>query len=62
MSNLKEIEIVDQGTDEDAVAYDSGVSDNDENMANFSLMTGKEKDEHIRELWRLCFLRSLGGS
>ena len=31
-------------------------------MVNFSTMSSKEKDEHVKELWRLCFLRSLGGS
>ena len=62
MSNIQEIKIVNQATDEDVVDYDSGISEIDENMVNFSTMSSKEKDEHVKELWRLCFLRSLGGS
>ena len=58
----KEIQIVNQATEEAEVAYSSGVTEIDENVASFSLMTTKEKNEHIKELWRLCFLRSLGGS
>jgi hypothetical protein len=47
-------EVVDQ--------YSEGASEYDNTRIEYKTLKPAERKEHLRELWRLCFLKSLGAS
>ena len=47
---------------EDRLAYSSGESIYEDNQAEFQSLKPAERDEHLKELWRTCFLKSVGSA
>lgn len=41
--------------------YTSGESEYDNNRTDFMQLKPEDKKEHIRDLWRQCFLKTIGG-
>jgi len=48
--------------DENSVDYSSGESIFDNTRTDFSTLKGAARDDHTIDLWRLCYLRSMGAS
>ena len=44
------------------LGYSSGDSVYDNNRTECNTLQKLEKEEYLKELWRLCFLKSLGAS
>ena len=42
--------------------YSSGASEYDAARIEYKYLKPAERNEHMKELWRLCFLKSLGAS
>ena len=47
---------------EDEVVYSVPDSEYDDTRIEYKSLKPVERDEHLKELWRLCFLKSLGAS
>jgi hypothetical protein len=53
-------EHADDGKEE--IIYSEGESVFDDNHIDLSRISVKEKNEHLKELWRICILKSIGAS
>jgi hypothetical protein len=42
--------------------YSEPDSETDESRLDIKTLSPIEREEHLKELWRLCFLKSYGGS
>ena len=47
---------------EGRLSYSSGESVYEDNRAEFQSLKPAERDEHLKELWRTCFLKSVGSA
>ena len=48
--------------DKEKIIYSEGESVFDDNHIDLSRISIKEKNEHLKELWRICILKSIGAS
>jgi len=58
-----EVEGYYENNDENYLNYSVGDSEPDDSRVDFKIVTSAiERNEHIFDLWRVCFLRSIGAS